>query len=198
MNTGHIFYIMGKSASGKDTLYSLLLEKESLPLKRLVLYTTRPIRQGEKEGREYHFIDVDKLNEFRAAGRVVEERTYQTVEGPWTYCTIHDDKMDLTGDSYLAIGTLESYVQMKAYYGDEVMVPLYVEVSDDIRLERALNRERKQETPRYQEMCRRFLADCQDFSEENIAAAGISRRFSNDGEMEECLGKLEECILGML
>lgn len=45
---GKIFYIMGKSASGKDRIYSILSKDESLGLKRLVLYTTRPIRAGEE------------------------------------------------------------------------------------------------------------------------------------------------------
>ena len=57
------------------------------------------------------------------------------------------------------------------------MVPLYIEVDDGLRLSRALERERKQTEPKYAEMCRRFLADCEDFTEEKIAEAGIVRRF---------------------
>ena len=46
---GKIFYVMGKSASGKDTIYKEL--RERIPeLKTVVLYTTRPIRDGETEG----------------------------------------------------------------------------------------------------------------------------------------------------
>ena len=48
---GKIFYVMGKSASGKDTIYKKLLER--FPgLKTVVTYTTRPIRDGETEGVE--------------------------------------------------------------------------------------------------------------------------------------------------
>ena len=50
---GKIFYIMGKSSSGKDSIYRKLESTEEFGLKRLVIYTTRPIRDGEKEGREY-------------------------------------------------------------------------------------------------------------------------------------------------
>ena len=53
----HIFYLMGKSASGKDTIYQKLLEHDTLGLAHIVLYTTRPIREGEAEGREYYFTD---------------------------------------------------------------------------------------------------------------------------------------------
>lgn len=52
---GKIFYIMGKSSSGKDTIYSRLLEDSQLGLSRIVLYTTRPMREGEQEGRGVPF-----------------------------------------------------------------------------------------------------------------------------------------------
>ena len=68
---GKIFYIMGKSASGKDRIYSILSKDESLGLKRLVLYTTRPIRAGEENGREYYFTDENKLEEFRKTNRLM-------------------------------------------------------------------------------------------------------------------------------
>ena len=48
----------------------------------------------------------------------------------------------------------------------------------------------------YEEMCRRFLADSEDFSEENIAKAGITRRFSNNGELEDCISEVKSAILG--
>ena len=47
---GKIFCMMGKSSSGKDTLYKLILENEKLQLSNIVPYTTRPIRAGEQDG----------------------------------------------------------------------------------------------------------------------------------------------------
>ena len=96
----------------------------------------------------------------------------------------------------MGIGTLESYVKMREYYGKENVCPVYIEVEDGERLARALKRERGQEIPRYEEMCRRFLADSEDFSEENIAKAGITRRFSNNGELEDCISEVKSAILG--
>ena len=68
---------------------------------------------------------------------------------------------------------------MRDYFGQERLVPIYVEVEDGLRLERALARERMQATPKYEEMCRRFLADAADFSVENLKEAGITRKFTN-------------------
>lgn len=195
---GKIFYIMGKSASGKDKLYGLLMNKAELNLKRWVLYTTRPIRLGEKNGREYYFTSHEILEKMRKEGRVIEERTYDTVAGPWTYFTAADDTRDLENHDYLGIGTLESFVKMKNYFGERQVVPLYIDTDDGIRLQRAIKREAKQEKPNYQEVCRRFLADSEDFSEEHIRAAGIHRIFDNSGELEACLAELEEYISAMV
>ena len=46
---------MGKSSTGKDTVYKQLLKNPFLQLKKIVPYTTRPIRAGETEGEEYFF-----------------------------------------------------------------------------------------------------------------------------------------------
>ena len=181
---GRIFYIMGKSSSGKDTIYSRLLRDKEFGLKNVLLYTTRPVRQGEADGREYHFVDEERFRQFMDEGKVIEYRTYETVHGPWTY---------FTAGSYLAIGTLESYENMKRYFGEENVCPIYVEVEDGERLKRALAREELQEKPRYAEMCRRFLADTEDFSEENLERAGIKRRFQNV-ELESCMEEIREYI----
>ena len=77
------------------------------------------------------------------------------------------------------IGTLEAYQGIRAYYGAANVVPVYIEVEDGERLFRALSRERAQEHPKYEEMCRRFLADSEDFSEEKLREAGIGQRFEN-------------------
>lgn len=118
---------------------------------------------------------------------------YSTVQGPWYYFTADDGQIDLAKHDYLGIGTLESYLKLKAYFGEQAMVPLYVEVDDGLRLSRALERERKQTEPKYAEMCRRFLADCEDFTEEKIAEAGIVRRFSNNSTPEDCFPKFRIC-----
>ena len=190
---GKIFYIMGKSSSGKDSIYRQLEADQELGLRRLVIYTTRPIRDGEKNGREYFFVDENKLKEFRRNGKLIEARTYQTVYGPWTYFTADDGQVSVGNDSYLGIGTLESFVKLREYYGDDVMRPVYIEVEDGERLERALARERTQEVPKYEEMCRRFLADQNDFSEENILKAGIWKRFRNHN-LDECVKEIGNYI----
>lgn len=179
---GKIFCIMGKSSSGKDTIYKLLLKREDLGLEPIVLYTTRPIRDNEIDGEEYHFVDESKLRELENAGKVIECRCYDTVFGPWYYFTAADDQVDLDKKDYMAIGTVDSFVSFKDFYGEDKVVPIYIEVEDGIRLSRALNREMSQDKPKYEEMCRRFLADQQDFSQERLDEAGVCNVFNNNAD----------------
>lgn len=187
---GKIFCLMGKSSSGKDTIYKSLMEDDSLGLKRIVPYTTRPIRQGEQDGVEYHFVTEQRLEELQEAGKVVELRAYDTVHGIWKYFTVCEDEMDTEQNSYAVIGTLESWHAMCEYFGNEVMEPVYIEVEDGLRLERALARERSQTEPKYTELCRRFLADTEDFSDEKLQREGVTRRFQNV-RFEDCLNEIK-------
>ena len=190
---GKIFYIMGKSACGKDKIYSRLAADEELHLRKLILYTTRPIRAGEEYGKQYYFTDEKTLKEFRRSGRLIEARAYHTVHGIWTYFTADDGQVQLEEADYLGIGTLESFQKIKKYYGESSVVPIYIEVENGERLSRALKREKKQETPKYAEMCRRFLADEDDFSEENVLKAGIWKRFENI-DLDECVQEIKQYI----
>ena len=183
---GRIFYLMGKSASGKDTIYRQILEDGAFSFRKLIPYTTRPIRSGERDGEDYFFTDENGLEQIRRAGKLVELRTYQTAHGPWHYFTVDDGRMNLAEYSYLVIGTLESYQSLKAYFGAENLVPIFIDLDDGLRLQRALDRERSQAEPKYKEMCRRYLADLEDFSEERIAEAGITTRFFNN-ELTDCI-----------
>ena len=196
---GKLYCLIGKSAGGKDTVFRRLLEDQTLGLKELVPYTTRPIRQGEQEGREYHFTDINGLEALKAQGKVIESRVYHTIHGDWYYFTVDDGQLDPQAGDYLMIGTLEAYTQIRSYFAkkgaEESVVPVYIEVDDGVRLERALARERQQQEPKYREMCRRFLADCEDFSEEKLAAAGIERRFDNT-VLETCLAQIRAMIQG--
>ena len=188
-----IFFMLGKSCSGKDTIFKKLKEDRELKLNTVTGYTTRPMREGEINGVEYFFVNNEELEALKDQGKVIECRDYNTVYGVWSYFTVDDGQINLEKGNYLYIGTLESYEQMVRYYGKEVVVPIYVEVETGERLTRAVNRERQQENPKYTELCRRFLADEEDFCEENIKKAGIKKRYENNS-LERCIEEIVEDI----
>ena len=194
---GKIFCVMGKSATGKDTIYQKLLHENELKLQRIIPYTTRPIREGEEEGREYHFCVEEDVQRLEAEGKIVELRAYDTVYGIWKYFTVNDGDIQLEKENYLLIGTLEAYIKIRDYFGSQNVVPIYIEVEDGERLLRAISREKEQDVPKYEEMCRRFLADAKDFSEENLKAAGIEKRFVNLS-LETTLAEVEAYMKEMM
>lgn len=176
---GKIVCILGKSASGKDTIYKAMMADEEYGFLPVVTYTTRPMRDGETDGVQYHFCDKERMDELERVGRVIEKRVYDTVQGLWYYFTADDGSTDLSAHDYLVIGTLDSYNRLREYYGKDNVIPIYICLDEGERLARAVRRERMQQNPDYKELCRRYLADDEDFSDNNLKDAGIEERFWN-------------------
>jgi len=193
-----IVFIMGKSATGKDKIYKNLIKDNELFLKPIIMYTTRPMRDGEKNGVEYYFVDDAFADNMIKQNKVVEMRCYNTVCGVWRYFTVDDGQINMYNrDRYIVIGTLEAYEKYCKYYGKQHLLPIYIEVDDGLRLSRALQREMKQKNPRYDEMCRRYLADLKDFTEENIEKNHIHKRYYNNGALEDCINEIKAAIQSM-
>ncbi len=162
-----IYVLMGKSAAGKDTVMQELLKNKETGLKKIVQYTTRPIKEIEENGREYFFVDVYTMNELEKEDKIIEKRLYKTVYGDWYYFT-KKQNLDIKNSSYILIGTPVALKQLKRHYGGQYVKGILLTLDDGMRLQRALDRERKVKTPRYAEMCRRFLSDEEDFSDRNL------------------------------
>lgn len=190
---GKIYCLMGKSSCGKDTIFKELMKDEELRLRPVVTYTTRPRRENEKEGIEYHFIDMDKLQELKENKKIIEIREYNTVSGIWYYCTVNDGQINLNKNNYLVIATLEAYNSFKVYFGRNNVKPIYITLDDGTRLERALKREKNQDSPNYVELCRRFIADNEDFSEKKLLSSEVTEEFYNY-ELNKCKNDIKNMI----
>lgn len=189
---GNILVIMGKSAVGKDTAYSELVADKDLDLKPVVIYTTRPMRDNEKDRVNYNFVSIEKYEELKTAGLVIEDRHYKTVYGVWIYFTVKDEQFNTDKDIIL-INTLDGYKDIVDYFGQDRVIPIYLETDDNVRIERALKREKSQEKPKYSEMCRRFIADNEDFSEDKLNKLGIVKRYDST-DLEKSLTEIKKDI----
>lgn len=189
---GKLFVFMGKSAVGKDTLYQHVMDRNP-DLKSVVPYTTRPIRTGETEGKQYHFVTEAQMRELESRQKVVECRCYHTVLGDWYYFTADDGQIDFDRGNYCMISTLEGFEKIREYYGGNRVEPIYIEVNDFVRIKRSLNRERQQDNPCVSEVCRRFLADDEDFSEDKLERAGITTRIINR-KLEKAICQIEAIL----
>jgi guanylate kinase len=174
-----IFVLVGKSASGKDTIFRKVVEQ--IPQLHPIVYsTTRPQRANEINGREYFFVDEKVIEAAELSGTLIEKRVYETIKGPWTYATILDKQFvkNEYGIIVLPPKGLNSFVE---FFGEEIIVPIFIHVDDGVRLRRSLDRDELNKNPNYAETCRRFLADEKDF-----AGLEFEHEFEN-ADLEKCV-----------
>lgn len=147
-----IFCLIGKSASGKSTIEHLLQEKG---LKRIISTTSRPPREREVNGVDYHYVTDEEFKTFDRNGEMLESTEYRG----WHY-GIRLSDIDLDENSVVAVEPC-GFRQMKQKLGDKV-VGIYLYINDKERLIRALNREIN---PDVDEIVRRFISDKELFKD---------------------------------
>ena len=154
-----IIAIMGKSASGKDSLLKALLqEPQFIKAKPIISCTTRPIRENEMNGIDYHFLTNEQFTNLVLSNRMLEA----TVFNDWCYGT----SIDSLSTSGINIGVFNPEGCEALRQNENITLCLiYVEATDKTRLLRSLNREKN---PDCHEIVRRFNADEMDFCEEEI------------------------------
>lgn len=127
------------------------------------------------------------------SGKIIESRSYDTIYGPWHYFTA-DTHIDLENNNYIASNTLEGFDQYLKHYSEEEIISILIQTEDGLRLSRALEREQKEQNPKYEELCRRFLADCKDFSKDNIERRPITAIIQNNGTLEDAMEEVNRVL----
>lgn len=145
-----VLALFGKNASGKSSI-KRWLAKNYDNINEIVSYTTRPPREGEVNGKDYYFIDMH----FFALKDMIE---YQNFRGWWYGTSYHSLDKDKINVSIFSIARLKQILNIPQL---EVL-PVYIQSPDRFRLLRSLNREGSVDC---KEICRRFLADEEDFKE---------------------------------
>jgi guanylate kinase len=69
---GKLVVVSGPSGVGKTTVMRHVFEDCRLPLVRSVSATTRPPREGEEDGRDYHFLSQEEFDRLRRQGALLE------------------------------------------------------------------------------------------------------------------------------
>lgn len=112
--------IVGASASGKSTLQKMML-KQNPKMKKVVTYTTRPPRHGERAGIDYHFITEKRYQELLAKDFFVETAEYRG----WYYGTAKEDCHD--SNDYIAVLTPAGLRVLKTIGTKILSIYLYVD-----------------------------------------------------------------------
>lgn len=97
---------IGKSCSGKDTVVNKLISQHNY--KKIVTFTTRPMRKGEQQDVTYHFVSDEEFKEKIDNGFFAEWKTYNTEFGVWYYGTSLED-LENADDKTVIILTPDGY-----------------------------------------------------------------------------------------
>lgn len=178
-----IFAFCGKMGAGKDTLVALT--SETLNIQVATSFTTRPKREGEKEGREYFFISKEDFLNKRETGEIAEYTSYNVATGDTWYYGLTKEELEKS-QPIITIVNPDGLKQLEKIYGDRV-ISIIIDCSDIERLKRAINREKNVNTL---EICRRMCQDDKDFK--NILCDYIVD--NSDGNMKTALKEIEKII----
>ena len=172
-----IVTLSGKAGAGKDRLMQEVLkvlrnESPDFTINEIVSCTTRPMREGEVEGKNYYFLTHEEFAERLADGTMVEA----TIFNDWCYgsCLEHmnEDGINIGVYNPEGVAILQSIPDIMVY-------SIFVDAPDKVRLLRQLNRE---ENPDVKEIIRRFSADEADFSPDNLIDIRFQYTVDNGGK----------------
>lgn len=184
-----IYFLVGQSSTGKDTIKSKLLS--IMPsLKDYVYCTTRPMRDGEVNGREYLFKSHEDYEKDEKSGVVIESRVYNfNGNTPVVYYSL---AKEIDEELYIVTGTPDMCHSYIEYYGSDIVKPIFIVVPDRERLMRAIIREDTNKG-NYKEIARRFYDEFSEYTKENILSlSGVE--YVNNDYLEDCIEDIR-CII---
>lgn len=151
--------ICGKSAAGKDSTATRLVEeykKIGIPAKKVISYTTRPPREGEVDGVDYHFVDLETFIEMQYKYMFIEHTEFRG----WRYGTAINSFEEDCVNVCVLNPTGMSKLQTRYPWYLEACECFYLKVPLFVRFKRSIKREH---TFKW-EFIRRMFADWEDFS----------------------------------
>lgn len=171
--------ILGKSGSGKT---SVAKELEKYGYSQLITDTTRPIRPGEVNGKDYNFRTQKEFDKLKKEGYYAETISYNTVFGCYSYGSSKKDYF-LNSNNNVIILNPHGYEQVSKLRNKN-FTSIYLKVDDDILLRRLLKRGDSKE-----EIYRRLETDRKDFYklEEKV---NITINIDNNDSVEKIAKKI--------
>lgn len=180
---GKIVLFLGPALAGQEILKVRLMKEESYNFHKIIKTTTREKRFNEIDGDNYHFISAERL-QYIPAEEIVERKDFDKI----TYFTYSKD-IDLENNNYLDVNSIEGLDKYIAYYGENAIVPIFVKMNRDERIQLVLTHERQKKNPNYSEMCQKYLDEASIYSDENLAKRNITDIVINNGDLEDMVAQ---------
>ena len=152
-----IIVLVGKTASGKTTVANELCKNHGY--KRIITYTTRPMRDNEVQDVDYHFISDEQFNKMVENNEFTEYKRYNTAHGVWNYGSVITSKQELSDDYYVIILTPQGLRDLSKKISQ--YIAFYLNISFESQLERLKKRGDEE-----QQIIKRLINDAKDF--ENV------------------------------
>lgn len=154
-NKYQIIALIGKSGAGKDTVQNAVCSAHPLMFHKIIGCTTRPIRENEKEGVDYHYIPLEDFTRQILHNEILEATEFRE----WFYGT----PISALSTEKINIGVFNPAGVKKLLTDDRLNVTVIeINAPDKERLLRCLTRE---DNPDCAEICRRYFADIEDFAD---------------------------------
>lgn len=157
-----LFYLSGRSGSGKDSIIKRLL-RQNPNIKLLVPYTTREMRVGEREGVEYFFMNNDKFLQLEKEGKLLDHKIYHVFNSKEEPVDNHYGYPKPIDSISIITGPWDAYTDIRKNNPDTSefkLVPIFVTPEHEYELlYRVIKREARNKPPKFKEVARRFCAD---------------------------------------
>ena len=150
----NLIAIYGPSGCGKDTIKRAILKKDKVLFNNIIGATTRPKREKEINGKDYYFMDNEEFAENVLNCNMIEATSFNG----WFYGTLRTSL--ILNKINIGIFNMEALQTLLEDYEELNILPVWISVNDKERLIRTLNREKN---PNCTEICRRFIADYNDY-----------------------------------
>lgn len=181
-----IIILIGESASGKDSICNEMVKNGFY---RIVTHTTRPMRDNETDGIDYHFDTVDEFMSLVHNDSIIEYRTYDTVFGRWYYGSCAEN-INLNKHDYVIVLTPEGANSFIKYFGAENCIVFYIYAPLYLRKKRAKERGNF----KIDEWERRCITDKEDFSEEKVFAVATFKINNYNRTLTDVVKTIEKNI----
>ena len=149
-----IIVLVGKTASGKTTVANELCKHHGY--KRIITYTTRPMRENEVQDVDYHFISDEQFNKMVENNEFTEYKRYNTAHGVWSYGSIITLEQEYSDDCYVIILTPQGLKDLSKRISR--YIAFYLNVDFKTQLERLKKRGDEE-----QQIIKRLKNDAKDF-----------------------------------
>lgn len=179
-----ITVLMGKSSSGKDRILGELCRNYGFS--RFVSFTTRPMRSGEVNGVDYYFVTEEEFKKLIENDSLIEFRTYNTIvdskNATWYYGLSKEEVSSKSQiGNYVTIFDVGGAHEFINYIGKENVNCYYIYIDDEIRLSRAIGRDKNFSREEYD---RREKSDIVDFDDNALLDVVTKMKLLNNNEYD--------------